>query len=109
MSVIEKIDMFRESLPRKCLYCQYGYPVVFGIEQMLDSFACGKHCVDGLTSKKLTLKLMDLCVNREGKQSNVLYCPMVDAWEACEDFIPIKLGDRKFKILDMFGYFDDVK
>ena len=31
MSVFEKIDMFSASLPKMCIYCAYGYPVVFGV------------------------------------------------------------------------------
>lgn len=27
---LERLDMFSASLPRKCLYCRFGYPVVFG-------------------------------------------------------------------------------
>lgn len=104
MSIIERFDLFSESLPRKCLYCKYGYPVVFGIDSFLDAFACGAHCVDGLKSKKLTLKLTDESQHR----TSMLYCPMTDPWESCDSFQPIKFGDRKFKILDSFGYFDDM-
>ena len=25
MSILDRIDLFREQLPRKCLYCQHGY------------------------------------------------------------------------------------
>lgn len=104
MSVIERFDWFAESLPRKCLYCKYGYPVVFCIDEWLDTFACGKHRVDGLRSKKVTLKLTDVTPHR----IEMTYCPMTDPWESCEDFTPIKLGDRKFKILDAFRYFDNI-
>lgn len=106
MSVIERLDLFSLSLPRKCLYCKWGYPVLFGTDEFLDVFACGRHYVKNLTSKKLTLKLTDIHPNRGNKQSNVLYAPMIDAWETCDDFKPIKIGDRKFKVLDSFGYFD---
>lgn len=104
MSIIERFDFFTASLPRKCLYCKFGHPVVYGIDDFLDAFACGKHGIEGLKSKKATLKLTD----KEAHRISVLYCPMTSAWESCDDFEPIKFGGRKFKILDAFGYFDEM-
>ena len=55
MSVFEKIDMFSASLPKMCVYCAYGYPVVFGRDDWLEVFACGAHLVENLRSKRTTL------------------------------------------------------
>lgn len=32
MSILDRIDLFREQLPRKCLYCQHGYPADYESE-----------------------------------------------------------------------------
>lgn len=106
---LKKMNLFIESLPKKCLYCECGQPILFGVDGVDDGFLCNRHCVEGLTSKKLTLRLTDMEVGRENRKNSPLYCPLVGAWESCNDFKPIKVGGRKFELLDFLGYFDDMK
>lgn len=103
-NTIERFNLFAASLPRKCLYCKYGYPVSYGIDKWLGCFACGKHAVDNLRSKKLTLELTDVTPHR----TTMLYCPITDAWESCDYFEPIAFKDRKFYILEKAGCFDNM-
>lgn len=120
MGVIERIDMFSSSLPRMCMYCAYGYPVVFGLSDWLEVFACGAHLVEGLKSKKATLHAPGSgyvdggpC---EGPARNV-YMPMVGPRDRCGSFRPIRLDGRgagfvnarKFRLLDAAGLFDDME
>lgn len=117
MSVFERIDWFSASLPKMCIYCAYGYPVVFGVYDWLDVFACGAHLVENLKSKKETLHApgsgyVDSGV--EGPARNV-YLPMVGPRDRCDWFKPIRLDGRgvgfvnarKFYLLDKAGVFDD--
>ena len=109
MSVIERIDMFVSSLPRTCLYCAYGFPIVWGVENFLDVQACVAHTVWGLRSKLLTAPKMDIpgCENKRG------YTPLMTAGETCGSFEPCSptggaVARRKFRLLDAYGYFDDL-
>lgn len=118
MSVLERIDMFSASLPRMCVYCAYGYPVVFGRDDWLEVFACGAHLVEGLRSKKATLHApgsgyVNACGS--GPARNV-YMPMVGPRDMCASFRPIRLDGRgcgfvnarKFYLLDRAGLFDEM-
>ena len=107
MSYFEKLDLFVASLPQTCLYCRYGYPVVFGIDRFLNCFACGAHNVDGLRSKKLTLHLTTRNAVREANKGAVMYAPLLCSDEGCESWKPLKVGGRKFKLLDLYDMFDD--
>lgn len=95
---------FQASLPKTCLFCQYGYPVVFGLDSWLDSFMCGGHIVEKLRGKKVTLKLVK--GNPDPANKEPFYCPITAPDDTCEQFKPIKLGGRKFRLLDAFGYFE---
>ena len=114
MSVIERIDMFSSSLPRMCVYCAYGYPVVFGATDWLEAFACGAHLVEGLRSKKATLHAPGsgyVCADGDGRN---VYMPLVGPRDRCDSFRPIRLDGRghgfvnarKFRLLDASGLFD---
>lgn len=94
--------MFEQSLPHNCLFCKYGYPVVMGTKTWLESFACGAHVLDNPKGKKVTLKLNE----KRASGSGVLYCPMTTPDDSCDQWTPIKLGGRKFKLLDAFGMFE---
>lgn len=107
MSILDRIDLFREQLPRKCLYCQYGYPVVYGKDSFFDAIVCGKHSVENLKSNKLTLNLTDINVFHQQYKSGRIYSPIVAPDESCPEYEPIKFGCRKFKLLDLFGFFDE--
>lgn len=115
MSVFERIDMFSASLPKMCIYCAYGYPVVFGVCDWLDVFACGAHLVENLKSKKTTLdKHRFERSDPDGPVRNV-YMPLVGPMDRCDQFKPIRLDGRgvgfvnarKFYLLDKAGVFDD--
>lgn len=108
MGVIERLDLFMESLPRTCLYCVYGYPVVFGIDSFLDCFACGAHVLEEPRGKRVTLRLTTKAPGEYKRP----YAPLVKPDEACADFRPVRFdkvadGRRKFRLLDEFGYFDE--
>ncbi|MDO4591037.1 MAG: hypothetical protein Q4B35_06560 [Slackia sp.] len=119
MSILEKIDMFSSSMPRMCLYCAYGYPVVFGRANWLDVLACGAHLVMGLRSKKETLTKSGYVP--EGANASLRetppYMPMVGPRDRCDLFEPIRLDGRghgfvnarKFALLDGSGMFDDLE
>lgn len=103
MSMLERIDLFRESLPRNCLYCEWGHPVVFGRERFLDTFACGAHSARGLRSKMLTAPPFRYAGCRGDYRC---YSPMM-AWdESCGLFSPVRLESRKAGMLDLMGLFD---
>lgn len=115
--MLERLDMFSSALPRKCLYCRYGYPVVFGTTDWLDVLVCGRHAVDGFSTKRIGLRLTE----RGGpwdKGLGYLLAPLVGPWDACEKFKPVSLrpskpgefvNARKFELLDRSGLFDDMK
>lgn len=107
VSILDRIDLFREELPRKCLYCQYGYPVAYGKDRFWDAIVCGKHSVEGLKSKKLTLNQTDINVLHKQYKAGRIYSPIVAPDESCQEYEPIKFGCRKFKLLDLFGFFDE--
>lgn len=91
MSVFERIDWFSASLPKMCIYCAYGYPVVFGVYDWLDVFACGAHLVENLKSKKTTLdKHRFESSDPDGPARNV-YMPLVGPRDRCDLFAPIRL------------------
>lgn len=104
----ERIDLFRESLPHDCLYCEMGYPVVFGVDSFLDCFACGRHALENVKSKKVTLKLTR---TRHTDKTSIypMYAPLVGPGDCCEHFSPVRFKSRKFGLLNMFGYFDDME
>ena len=113
MGVIERLDLFSGSLPRKCLYCRYGYPVVFGMSEWLEAFVCGANIIDGLKSKKATIRLTEY----SGDKPDVPYAPLVGAWDACDRFAPVAfrpskpgeyINSRKFVLLDKTGIFDEM-
>lgn len=88
--MLERLDMLSASLPRKCLYCRYGYPVVFGTTDWLDVLVCGRHAVDGFRTKRIGLRLTE----RGGpwdKGLGYLLAPLVGAWDSCEKFKPVSL------------------
>ena len=117
MSVIERIDMFSASLPRMCLYCAYGYPVVFGLSDWLDVFACGAHLVEGLKSKKATLHAPGSGYVCDAEGVRNAYMPLVGPRDRCGSFTPIRIDGmgrgfanaRKFRLLDAAGLFDDME
>lgn len=102
MSVGDYEWRFQASLPKTCLFCQYGYPVVFGTDDWLESFACGAHILDNPKGKKVTLKLNE----KRATGSGILYAPLTIPEDCCNQFTPIKLGGRKFRLLDAFGCFE---
>ena len=116
MSVTERLCLFGESLPRKCLYCRYGYPVVFGKSEWLDVFVCGARVFEVGRSKKAGPPIDDPDPSLAGKSAGKrAAAPLVDAWEGCSRFAPaLPLGEgyvnrRKFELLDEFGMFDDMR
>ena len=117
MSVLEKIDMFSASLPKMCIYCAYGYPVVFGVHDWLDVFACGAHMVENLKSKKTTLDKRGYAGMFDAGGTRSVYMPMVGPRDRCECFKPIRLDGRgvgfvnarKFYLLDEAGVFDEME
>lgn len=102
MSLIERLDLWRLSLPRICMWCRWGNPVLFGRERFLETYACGRHSVSGLKSSKLTAPPWHDPGGGKGDQRT--YSPMMGADETCEAFEPIKITDQKTKLLDAFGY-----
>lgn len=115
MSVLEKIDMFSASLPKMCVYCAYGYPVVFGREDWLEAFVCGGHIVENLKSKKTTLDKHGFKSSHPPGPVENVYMPLVGPMDRCDQFKPIRLDGRgvgfvnarKFHLLDEAGVFDD--
>lgn len=113
-SMIERMDAFSGALPRKCLWCRYGYPVVFGTDDWLSCFACGANVVTGLRSKRLTLKLTE----RDGGRKDDAYAPLVGAGESCESFKPVRwcpakpgeyCNTRKLVLLDRSGMLEGME
>lgn len=114
--MLERLDMFSASLPRKCLYCRWGYPVVFGTDDWLNIFACGAHTVDAFRTKRIGLRLAEKSCGGNGM--GYMVAPLVDAWCSCEKFKPIAyrpsrpgefVNARKLELLDRSGIFDDMK
>ena len=112
--IAEKLDLFSGSLPHKCLYCRYGYPVVFGTEDWLSCLMCGANVVEGLKSKKLTLKLTEW----PWEKPDAPYAPLVAPWCSCEGFRPVRwmpshpgewCNTRKMVLLDKSGMFDEME
>lgn len=113
MTVIQKLDLLSESLPKICLYCAYGCPCVYGIDSWFNCFVCMGHTIENLKSKKATLELHD-----KTKERIYLYAPLVGPNDSCDDFRPVKwnsdnekqfVNKRKFLLLDEFGLFDDIE
>ena len=86
-----------------CLMCRWGYPVMFGDDAPLDTWACGKHTVCGLKSRKLTAPPID----RNRYELGRSYAPLMVWDESCEGFAPVGRGSRKWKYLEACGLFDD--
>ena len=108
MSILKRIDLFASSLPRICLYCVHGVPIVWGIERFLDVQGCVVHSAWGLRSKKLTAPKPD----RPGHENVRGYMPLMYCEETCEHFKPCSpngdaISRRKFRLLDAYGYFDE--
>lgn len=103
MSVIEELDFWRESLPRICLWCRWGCPILFGGVPFLETLTCRRHAVDGLRSKKLTAPPWH-DPGRKGNGDFRLYTPVMNADETCDSFEPVRLTDGKTRLLDQFGY-----
>lgn len=110
--------MFSSSLPRMCVYCAYGYPVVFGKDDWLELFVCGAHLVEGLRSKKATLESDGYVPSGpHASPAPVLYAPIVGPRARCGSFRPIRLDGRgagfvnarKFYLLDSAGLFDEME
>lgn len=117
MSIFERIDWFSASLPKMCIYCAYGYPVVFGRADWLDMFACGAHLVENLRSKKTTIDKHGYRSEEPDGDNKNCYMPMVGPRDRCDCFEPIRLDGRghgfvnarKFYLLDKAGLFDDME
>ena len=114
--MLGRIDAFSSALPRKCLYCRYGYPVVFGTEDWLDVLVCGRHAVDGFKSKRIGLTLTERGSIAGGL--GYLVAPLVGPWDACEGFLPVCyrptrggefVNARKFELLDRSELFDEME
>ena len=114
--MLERLDMFSASLPRKCLYCRWGYPVVFGTTDWLDVLVCGRHAVDGFRTKRIPLRLTERGSLTGGL--GYLVAPLVGPWDACDGFLPVgyrstRKGEfvnaRKFELLDRSGLFDEME
>lgn len=114
--MLERLDMFSASLPRKCLYCRWGYPVVFGMADWLDVLACGRWTVDAFKTKRIALRLTEESYGSNGM--GYMVAPLVGAWCSCEKFKPVsfrpsKPGEfvnaRKFELLDRSGLFDEMR
>ena len=114
--MLERLDMFSASLPRKCLYCRFGYPVVFGTDDWLDVLACGAHTVDAFKTKRIGLRLTE--ESRGGNGMGYMVAPLVGAWDSCDGFQPVAyrpsrpgefVNARKLELLDRSGLFDGMK
>lgn len=114
--MLERIDALSASMPRKCLYCRYGYPVVFGTTDWLDVLVCGRHAVDGLKSRRIGLRLTERGSLAGGL--GYLVAPLVGPWDACAGFRPVGyrprrpgefVNARKFELLDRSGLFDETE
>ncbi len=113
--MLGRIDALSSALPRKCLYCRYGYPVVFGTTDWLDVLVCGRHAVDGFKSKRIGLRLTERGALTGGL--GYLVAPLVGPWDACDGFRPVGyrprrpgefVNARKFELLDRSGLFDEM-
>ena len=85
-----------------CLMCRWGYPVMFGDDAPLDTWACGKHTVRGLKSKKLTAPKIDTKRYEMGRA----YAPLMVWDESCDGFSLVERGSRKWGYLEACGLLD---
>lgn len=86
-----------------CLMCKWGYPILFGDDAPTDTWACGKHTVCGLKSKKLTAPEIDKKRYELGRS----YVPLMVWDESCDGFKFVEINSRKWKWLGACGLFDD--
>ena len=117
MSVAGRLGRFSASLPRKCLYCRWGYPVVFGASDWLDVLACGRFTVDAFRTKRIGLRLTEGAACDGKKGLGYLIAPLTGPWDSCDGFQPVALmpsrpGEftnlRKLDLLDRSGMFDEM-
>lgn len=86
-----------------CLMCRWGYTVLFGADEPLETWACGRHTVSGIKSKKLTAPPID----RKRYGLGRAYAPLM-AWdESCDGFKFVERDSRKWKYLEACGLFDE--
>lgn len=104
MSIIERLDLFAMSLPRTCMYCAHSANLVLDPYSCLDAYVCMEHSIEGLRGKRVTAPPLQL----PGDRGKRVHAPIVYADERCDRFEPIKFNSRKFRVLDLFGMFDDV-
>lgn len=86
-----------------CLMCKWGYPVLFGNDDPLDTWACGRHTVRGLRGKRLTAPEID----RKRCEDGRAYAPLMMWDESCDEFRFVEINSRKWKWLEARGLFDD--
>lgn len=116
----ERLDMFSASLPRKCLWCRWGYPVVFGRSYWLDAFVCGRHAVDAFATKRIELRLTEEPTpegSRRKRGLGYMVAPITGPWDSCDGFQPVAfrpsrpgefVNARKLDLLDRSGMLDDM-
>lgn len=110
----ERLDMFSASLPRKCLWCRWGYPIVLGTTEWLDAFMCGKSFIDDLRSKRATLRLTE----HGPGGGRPPYAAITGPWDSCDGFQPVAfrpsrpgefVNSRKLELLDRSGMLDEME
>jgi hypothetical protein len=78
-----------------CLMCRWGYPVLFGKDDPVETWVCGMHTVYGLRSKKLTAPPIDRSRYELGRG----YAPLMMWDDACDRFERVERGSRKWRYL----------
>ena len=86
-----------------CLMCKWGYPILFGEDEPLDTWACGKHTARDLKSKKLTAPKID----RKRYEFGRAYAPLMMWDESCDGFKFVEVNSSKWKYLEACGLFDE--
>lgn len=110
MSTTERLDSFAASVPRCCLWCAYGFPIVFGMDDFFNEFACGMSAARGVRSKKVEARIAySDAVNPEPPKVLIAVTAPSDS---CDRFVPLTpFGSgwrnmRKLRLMELFGYLE---